>query len=77
MRINVSISDDMNKNIEVICSRWGCSKSDLVSIVLGQYLECFDKRQFVKSFDMISAVKRDEYAKMQEEAYAEHIKSLR
>ena len=58
MRINVNVSDEMNTNLMTICSRWGCSKSDLVSIILGQYLDGFDNKAFRDGFYRINTLKQ-------------------
>lgn len=45
-RINVTVSEDINNTLDKICESWGCNKSDLVAIVLGQYLNSFDSDKF-------------------------------
>lgn len=49
MRINVIISDELNGKLDFLSGRWGCSKSDLVAVVLGQYLDEFDTTVFLKN----------------------------
>lgn len=58
MRLNITISDEMNNNLQVVCSRWGCSKSDLIAIIVGQYMDGFDSKTFRDSFDRISRLKQ-------------------
>ena len=65
MRINVTISEKMNDDLQIICSRWGCSKSDLIAIIVGQYLDNFDAKNFVHGFDILNERYRAYYLKKQ------------
>lgn len=51
-RINVTVSDGMNELLDSTSDRWGCTKSDLVAVILGQYFDGFDKTKLseIKEF---------------------------
>ena len=54
IRLNVTVSEQMNNDLAVICTRWGCSKSDLIAIIVGQYLNGFDTKTFIHGFDLLN-----------------------
>lgn len=60
-RISIALSKETIKSLDTICSRWGCNRSSLVSIIIGQYLDSFDNEEFLKSFDRLSKLKELEY----------------
>lgn len=60
MRINVTISDDLNEKLDGLIDRWGCSKSDLVAVILGQYMDGFDKAVMKEITGFTKSVKKDE-----------------
>lgn len=43
MRLQVSVSDDLVKRIDYYASRFGCSRSALCSVLIGQGLMGYDK----------------------------------
>lgn len=43
MRINITISDEMNEKLNAISKKWGVSKSNLCTIAIGQYVEGLDR----------------------------------
>lgn len=42
MRINVNLSDEMNKRLDNYSKRYGMSKSSIVGFVVGQWLDGLD-----------------------------------
>lgn len=43
-RINVTISDAMNENLDKYALRYGMAKSSIVGFVLGQFFDEIDKK---------------------------------
>lgn len=60
MRINITISDDLNDKLDSLSGRWGCSKSDLAAVILGQYFDGFDKSKIHEITGFIKRVTKDE-----------------
>lgn len=43
MRLNITVSDEVNEKLNGIAGKWGVSKSNLCAMVLGQYVDGLDK----------------------------------
>lgn len=43
MRLNITVSDEVNVKLNSISGKWGVSKSNLCAMVLGQYVDGIDK----------------------------------
>lgn len=39
VRINVKISEDLNKKIDILSERWGVTKSMLCAMGIGQFID--------------------------------------
>jgi predicted transcriptional regulator len=43
VRLNITVSDEVNKKLDSMASRWGVSKSGLCAMILGKYVDGIDK----------------------------------